>query len=301
MKISVITSVFNESIDVIKLCIDSVLNQSIKNFEYIIVDDNPNSLKLYNFLKREANKDTRIQILRNDTNLGLVKSLNRGLNYSTGDYIARVDADDISKKSRLENQLEFLKKNKLDFVCSNAKIIDENGKTLHNKALGNKKIVSQKIIRCFFYKTNFAVHSSWFAKRKVFQLLSSYRDVDYAEDYDFILRMLQRGIKIGYQPEVVVVKRIRENSITKRNAYRQYITSMLLIEGASPNIIKSKIQNLNVSIVNRVNDFSRLFDIFNMHRSIFNFVKLILCIFSSKELIKYIFWNLNGKIIRKIV
>ena len=147
MKISVITSVFNESIDVIKLCIDSVLNQSIKNFEYIIVDDNPNSLKLYNFLKREENKDTRIKILRNDTNLGLVKSLNRGLNYSTGDYIARVDADDISKKSRLENQLEFLKKNNLDFVCSNAKIIDENGRTIHTRALGNRKIVSQKIIK----------------------------------------------------------------------------------------------------------------------------------------------------------
>lgn len=300
MKISVITSVFNESIDVIKLCIDSILNQSIKNFEYIIVDDNPNSLKLYNFLKREENKDTRIQILRNDTNLGLVKSLNRGLNYSTGDYIARVDADDISKKSRLENQLEFLKKNNLDFVCSNAKIIDENGRTIHTRALGNRKIVSQKIIKFFFHRANFSVHSSWFVKKKVFQSLHNYRNIDYAEDYDFILRALQRKIRIGYQPKIMVSKRIRKDSITKKNAYRQYVTAVLLSKNVPPRIIKNEVHILNDSIINKVNKLYSLSDTFNKKKSLFILLKLIIYILSSKKLTIYAIWILNGKIIRKI-
>lgn len=293
-------SVFNESIDIIKLCIDSVLNQSINNFEYIIVDDNPNSLELYSFLKKEANKDARIQVLRNETNLGLVKSLNRGLKYSTGDYIARIDADDLSEKFRLENQLDFLKKNELDFVCSNAKIIDKNGRIIHKSALGKRKMVSQKIINFFFHRINFSIHSSWFVKRTVFQSLHNYRNIDYAEDYDFILRALQKKVKIGYQPKVMIAKRIRGNSITKRNAYRQYVTATLLSKNVAPSIIRNKIYALNDSIINKVNKFYNLSDTYYQKKSLVNFIKLTMYILSSRKLIIYIIWILNGKVIRKI-
>ena len=108
-KVSVIMAVYNGE-KYLKPAIESILNQTVKNFEFIMIDDvsKEGSLEI---LKKFSKKDKRIKILRNKINIGLAKSLNRAIKLSKGEFIARMDVDDISLSERLEFQLKFLNEN----------------------------------------------------------------------------------------------------------------------------------------------------------------------------------------------
>jgi glycosyltransferase involved in cell wall biosynthesis len=105
-KISIIMSVYNSQ-QFLEPCIKSIINQSYRNFEFLIIDDNStdNSLEIINMFMKT---DDRIKCYYNNKNRGLTKNLNRLINLSQCEYIARMDADDISLQDRLEKQLCFL-------------------------------------------------------------------------------------------------------------------------------------------------------------------------------------------------
>ena len=109
--ISVIMSVYNTKEEWLRLSIESILTQTYENFEFIIVLDAPtdNSEKI---VEEYQNIDDRIIVIKNESNLGITKSLNKGLSIAKGDYIARMDSDDISVESRFEKQLNFMELNK---------------------------------------------------------------------------------------------------------------------------------------------------------------------------------------------
>ena len=110
-KITVLMSIYKEPIDWMILSIDSIIEQTYKDFEFIIINDNPERLDNTKLLEKYLKKDSRIKIVNNSENIGLTKSLNKGLAVSTGEYIARMDADDISLPTRFEKQIAFLESN----------------------------------------------------------------------------------------------------------------------------------------------------------------------------------------------
>lgn len=128
MRVSVLMSVYKEPIEWLRQSIDSILEQTYSDFEFIIICDNPHYQEGIALLNSYANKDGRIKVLFNETNIGLTKSLNKGLNIAQGMYIARMDADDISFPDRLSFQINFMESHP-NCVASGgfAKIINENG------------------------------------------------------------------------------------------------------------------------------------------------------------------------------
>lgn len=116
-RISVVMSVYNEPLKWISQSIDSILNQTFSDFEFIIINDKPDRSELSAFLENYAQKDKRIKLITNPTNLGLTKSLNIGLRQSKGEYIARMDADDISMPKRFEKQVAFMDSHPDVIVC----------------------------------------------------------------------------------------------------------------------------------------------------------------------------------------
>lgn len=106
--ISVIMSVYNEPIEWLNMAVESILNQTYRDFEFIIVNDNPSRLENKEVLELIAKKDARVRIISNEENIGLTKSLNVALRECHGEYIARMDADDISLPNRFEQQISFL-------------------------------------------------------------------------------------------------------------------------------------------------------------------------------------------------
>lgn len=115
--ISVVMSNYNTDEAYLRTAIESVLNQTYKNFEFIIVDDcsTDNSLEII-----KSYKDERIVILENEENMGITKSLNRGLRVAKGEFVARMDADDICLPERFEQQVEFLTRNPEYIACGTA-------------------------------------------------------------------------------------------------------------------------------------------------------------------------------------
>jgi glycosyltransferase involved in cell wall biosynthesis len=111
VKISVLMSLFSEPENWLNEAIDSILNQTFTDFEFIIINDNPERELNHLILREYQSKDKRIVIINNEVNVGLTKSLNIGLKIAKGKYIARMDADDISLPERFSIQHSFLERN----------------------------------------------------------------------------------------------------------------------------------------------------------------------------------------------
>jgi glycosyltransferase involved in cell wall biosynthesis len=108
VKISVLMSTFNEPVEWIMQSVQSILDQTFRDFEFIIINDNPSREDLKLFLQDIEKRDARICVSENENNQGLIKSLNKGIELAKGEYLARMDADDISHTDRFKLQLEYL-------------------------------------------------------------------------------------------------------------------------------------------------------------------------------------------------
>ena len=117
-KVSVIMSVYNGE-DYLSNSIDSILEQSYQNYEFIIINDASNDSTLEK-LKHKAAIDSRIKIINNQTNRGLTKSLIKAINNSSGDIIVRQDVDEISFYNRIETLLTYFKNENISAVGSNS-------------------------------------------------------------------------------------------------------------------------------------------------------------------------------------
>lgn len=221
--VSVIMSTYNESLDELRKSVDSVLNQTYKNFEFIIVNDNPENEQLDSFLNKLIDK--RIIIQKNKTNIGLVRSLNHALELCKGNYIARIDADDVALPERLEKQLRFLTDNDLDFIGADIQLIDENNVVIkYRMHFPSDETRIRKEIKW----GNCIPHPTWLVKKEVFLKLNGYRNINTCEDYDFILRALKNNIRVGNIPEICLKYRVRQNSISQSNSSEQLLLRMFL-------------------------------------------------------------------------
>lgn len=115
--ISVVMAIYNEPIEWIEESINSILEQTFTDYEYIIILDNPNNSKVKTYVEEISKQDDRINFIVNLNNLGLTKSLNIGLKLAKGKYIARMDADDLSVPDRFKKQVDFLESNTQIIAC----------------------------------------------------------------------------------------------------------------------------------------------------------------------------------------
>ena len=141
--VSVIMPIYNDD-ENLENAVKSILNQSHKNFELIIINDGSNLNTKNKILKFKKNK--KIRIFHNNKNFGLAYSLNKAVKKSRYDIIARMDSDDFSFKNRLKNQLNFLKKNpQIDVLGTNALIIEKK-KLKHSKVNERNNNIKKKNI-----------------------------------------------------------------------------------------------------------------------------------------------------------
>lgn len=211
-------STYNETLEELEASVFSILNQTYKNFEFIIIDDNPANEILKQFL--QSLDDERVRVFYNADNMGLVKSLNRGLEEARGEYIARMDADDISALTRIADEFYYLCNNHLDLIGSYIELIDENDNVIKPVM---KFPSSEHRIRKFIKWGNCLAHPSWLGTKKVFEELKGYRNVPYCEDYDFLLRVLKAGYAVGNIPKIELQYRVRPDGVSNSNQVDQYL------------------------------------------------------------------------------
>ena len=217
---SVIMATYKESIECLKQSIESIINQTYNDFEFIIILDNPDNKEHIAFINDYVCKDERIKFYINDKNMGLTNTLNRGLKLAEGKYICRMDADDISELYRMEHQKKYLEENDFDLIGGISQMIDEDGNTIYSI----KKVPTdfRKIKKCIKYNQVIS-HPTWFGKKEVFDKLNGYRNMPLCEDYDFTLRAILQGFKISNVNECVLKYRMTKDSISRSNLFEQYL------------------------------------------------------------------------------
>ena len=211
--ISVVMPIYNAEL-YIEECIESVLKQSFKNFEFIIIDDGSTDKSLP-IIKKYMNMDERI-ILVSRENKGLIFSLNEGLYLSKGKYIARMDGDDICFPNRLRLQYDFMVKNQLDICGGDYFIICEKGK-FQKKSIVPKK--NSEILLSMTSNVPFA-HPSVMLKKKFLiknKLNYGKNGHRYAEDLDLWFNMYSKGAKFGNIDKPTIKYRQVHNSLSSVN------------------------------------------------------------------------------------
>ena len=247
--IAVMMTAYNEKEEWFHQAVDSVLNQTYPKIHLYILLDNPDNEVLWQIMQEYAVSDLRVSIYKNDKNLGLVASLNKLLDIVTENMVARMDADDICCPDRLEKELEFLKRNQLDFVMSGIDFIRadeiEQGPDVP-ELLPELFAESEKY-------GNHATHPTWLLKSRVYHQLEGYRQIHYCEDLDFVLRAIQAGYRLGRMQEVLLHYRMRETGISNSYAYEQYEKATYLHQKFK---IGDKVKNLTPEELNQCCDFS---------------------------------------------
>lgn len=204
--ISILMPTYNVS-EYVEEAIESIINQTYKDFELIIVDD-ASTDDTYEKVERLAQNDSRIKCFRNLENKKISITLNIALSKAKGSYIARMDGDDISLPKRLEVLKTYLDEHPdCDLVGSQVISVNEQGNILSYK----KYLRTSEFIK-FFMKFTPCVSHIWLAKKEVYDELNGYRNIPYAEDYDFLLRGLSSGYHYANTKEYLYKVRIRNGN-----------------------------------------------------------------------------------------
>lgn len=216
--ISVLMAIYDEPIEWLKSSITSIQNQSYDNYEFIIINDNPkrglNKIIIDDFMK----SDSRIKLITNSVNLGLTKSLNIGLNISKGEYIARMDADDISLPYRLEKQVAFLKNNDNVVLCGG--LVQYFGK---RKGIGYKQFAKGEIdLNAELIIGNPIAHSTAMLRKEILIKKNILYDekIKYSQDYKLWCTLADFG-GITVIPHVIVKYRISDTQISSKKKTEQ--------------------------------------------------------------------------------
>jgi len=206
-KVSIIMPVYNAE-KFLDEAINSLLNQSLEDFELIIIDDQSTDHSL-SIIRKYKKKDKRIVFLRNKQNLGCVNTRNKGLKIAKGKYIAVMDSDDVSLKDRLEKQVKYLDKHPdIYLIGGSAIVIDEQDTRLGVFLKQDNPIRIGKKLRdfnCIIHPSVMYRNTGEFFYREKFII---------SDDYDFLLRVLSSNRKISNLNEFLVKYRLNQGSFT---------------------------------------------------------------------------------------
>jgi len=213
--VTVLMPVYNAE-KYLKEAIDSILNQTYTNIEFLIINDGSTDGSediIYSY------KDSRIRFVKNPQNMGLIATLNKGLDLANGKYIARMDADDVSMPTRLKTQVNYMEANSDVAVCG-SKIItmDDDGNELKHAPY---MVTDPDRMKHFLTVDDCIVHPSVMMRTNMVQN-KFYYDPKYlhSEDYDFFLRISERH-KVANLEEKLLKYRLSVGGVSRKHVDEQ--------------------------------------------------------------------------------
>lgn len=212
---SVIMPLYNTDSRFLSKAIESVLNQTYSDFEFIIVCDKPTD-KCDSIAKEYAKKDKRIIILENLSNVGVAKTLNVAIRNSKGEYLIRMDADDVCSNDRLECLSKYIEKHPdVDVLFSNCDYIDEHDRKLRfkNNNPCNRSIKTSLLIGCLLTHPTAAMKKSALSKYDCV-----YNPNRKSEDYDLWTRLIIDNKRMEIINKKLYSYRLHSNQITNYNS-----------------------------------------------------------------------------------
>ena len=227
--VSIIRGVYNTKTEYLRIAMDSILDQSYSNIEFIIVDDASDDwcskfLMDYRHERKIKYEDNRIRLIRNTQNKGLTVTLNIALQEAKGDYVARMDADDICFKNRIKRQVLYMNSHEeidvlacVSFLYSGKDIVPLREEFARKSQFTGvyREFAQERIrIRLSFSNIEFAHPTVMFRKKFLEDNGIKYaEDIKIAQDYNMWVRCIEHG-KLYCQQEVLFISRIYGNRIS---------------------------------------------------------------------------------------
>lgn len=210
-RVTILMGVYNGQ-ETIKAAVGSLLSQSFTDIEVLVVNDGSTD-KTGQLL--EEIRDPRVIILTNAENIGLTRSLNRGLHIATGEFIARLDADDIAYPERIEKQLAWMESNPQAGVCGT--YAEVQGEVWGSRVSSDECLIDWLLV------DNIFVHSSVMMRRQLILDAGGYNEnYEYAQDYELWAR-ISAATAFGMVREVLVGHRRSADQISQRLGHHQTV------------------------------------------------------------------------------
>lgn len=205
-KITVLMPVYN-ACQFVKYSIKSLIKQSFIDFELLVIDDGSSDDTV---LEIQSFKDSRIRLVKNDGNMGVAWTLNAGLDLARGEYVARMDADDICYPHRLAKQLQFMEKNPAVGVAGTwVRYFGDQPPVIDRTPLGTD------VVKAFLFFDNALYHPSVILRKKLFDRFGLRYDSMYSrsEDYELWIRAAEY-FPLDNLPEPLLRFRCHRGSVT---------------------------------------------------------------------------------------
>lgn len=251
--VSVILPAYNAE-KYISEAIESILSQTLESFELIIIDDCSDD-STSEIVATYSRKDPRIKYLRNDKNLNIGGSLNRGIESAKSDFVARMDADDVSLPNRLKFQYEALANNpNVAVIGANIQVIDERGKIIGDRRYPTS---SKSLKRVMFRYSPFA-HPVVMFRKKCFEEFGGYdASKSPSEDLDLWFKL---GTKYNFMsiPEPLLKYRVFLDSSSNKKLRRVERLTLQLRFNAVKNL------GYKISLVDLLYNILQLFSLYLM-------------------------------------
>jgi glycosyltransferase involved in cell wall biosynthesis len=210
--------------------IESILDQTHEDFEFLILDDFSND-ETYSVIKEYEKKDERLKIFRNKENIGLTKSLNKLISMTKGPLVARQDADDISYKKRFSKQVNYFHKSKYDFCVARA------------ESMQHKKVIPKysfyfpaKVVTSF---KNPFIHGTLMIRREILLEIGSYNErFYYAQDFKLFKDLLTQNKRFKYIKEPLYSLNMKNNISSLKKKEQKYYSDLVRKNKTPRNLIK---------------------------------------------------------------
>lgn len=235
--LSVITSVYNETDSYIIESINSILNQTLSDFELIIVNDNPGRKGLDELM--ESFSDNRIRLYHNSENCGLAISMNRAAKYAKSDILVRMDADDVAELDRFEKQYKIYKTDNYDLIFSNFSRIDENSNII-DRAVNKKSSEGTELALKVALNPSIIHHPTVMMRKSLFDAVGGYRPYPCSQDGDLWLRMQENGCRFYYIGTPLLKYRVSSTSTTYRKWFLQRLTCHYFFQNSCDRLFLGK-------------------------------------------------------------
>lgn len=216
--VSILMPVFNAA-PTLPGCIESILFQTFADFELVCVDDGSDD-ESAGLIEKAGKNDRRIKLIRAGRQ-GIVGALNRGLRNCSGQYIARMDADDVMHRERIEYQLRYFRHGgRFDLIGARVRMISDSGflssGVVRYEGWTNSLVEHDDIVRDIFVESPL-VHPTFFLRKDFYEELGGYRGHLWAEDYDLVLRAHMKNARFGKVPETLLFWRDSDGRLIRRD------------------------------------------------------------------------------------
>ena len=257
IKVSVLMSVYNTKREYLIEAIESILKQTLSEFEFIIIDDKSTDGS-NEILKQYKENDERIVLVENENNLGLTRSLNRGLKIAKGKYIARMDSDDISLPERLERQYEYMEAHPQTAVLGGLVFINEKH-GLINRGFNQNPEVDR--IQMMFRNAGVS-HPTAFIRKSFLENKQIKYDEEIIKSQDYALwyDVIKNNGVIDCLPEIVLRYRVHDGQISQATSnqmmYSNMVTKKALFDFLGE--VKEDTIKLHCSIADGIPEYNKM-------------------------------------------